>query len=327
VVKTPSSAASIRLLHGSASASPRPAKKPRSPRSSRYGGNRNGRTIQESKAESRNPADTEVITATVAGLAPLNPWPSFEKNSDGEPCFLMAPSHDRIEFNFRASAGLRLSGGAGARLAADHGQKGSGQPGAVAPRFVLDVDADTTFGRFGTRLTRFSVALRLSHENKTLWGAASTDMGAIAGSVSAHGAHLSRGVTLLHRGSELRFETGGPDSTAVTFFDVRRQANVCVYLDESLVGQIPMAALAQLVRLSECHFCRTFKRSFGFLPRGFRIGLRIVARPEWAAVRGLSVGDFALTVDFVATGAVPAAFPQARDDSRDRWLGLADLDS
>ena len=53
----------------------------------------------------------------------------------------------------------------------------------------------------------------------------------------------------------------------------------------------------------------------------------LVARPEWAAVRGLSVGDFALTVDFVATGAVPAAFPQARDDSRDRWPGLADLDS
>jgi AraC-like DNA-binding protein len=324
VVKTPSSAALIRFLYGNTSVPPRPAKKPRSPRSSRYGGNRNGRTIQESKAESRNPAETEVIAATVDGLAPLNPWPSFEKNSEGEPCFLMAPSHDRIEFSFRASARLRLSGGAGARLAADHGQKGSGQPGAVAPRFVLDVDADTTAGRFGTRLTHFSVALRLSHEDKTLWGAASTDTGAIAGSVSAHGAYLSRGVTLLHRGSELCLETGGPDSTAVAFFDARRQADVCVYLDESLVGQIPMAALTQLVRLSECHFCRTFKRSFGFLPRGFRIGLRIVARPEWAAVRELSASDFALTVDFVATGAVTPTFPQARDDSRDRRPGLAE---
>jgi AraC-like DNA-binding protein len=324
VVKTPSSTASIRFLHGNASASLWPPKKSSSPRSSRYGRNRDGRTIQKSKAESRDHAETEVFAATVDGSALLNPWLSPAKYSEGEPCFVMSPSHDRIEFNFRASARLRLGGGPGSRLAADHGQKGSGQPGAVAPRFVLDVDADMRAGRFGTRLTRFSVAVRLSHRDKTLLGAASTDMGAIAGSVPAHGAHLLQGVTLLHRGSALCFETGSPDSMPVALFDVRRQANVCVYLDESLVGQIPMAALARLVRLSECYFCRTFKRSFGFLPRGFRIGLRIMARPESVAVREHSVSDFALTVDFVATGAVTTAFPRARDDSRDRRPGLAE---
>ncbi len=324
LVKPPSSAASIRFLNENASASPRPPKKPRSPRSSRYGGNRDRRTIQKSKAERKDLAETEMIGATVDGLAPLNPWLSPTKNSEGEPCFVMAPSHDRIEFNFRASARLRLSGGPGARLAMDHGQKGSGQPGAVAPRFVLDVDADSTVGRFGTRLTRFSVALRLCLEDKTLWGAISTDMGAITGSAPTHGAHPSRGVTPLHRGSALCLETGGPDLAAIAFFDARRQADVCVYLDESLVGQIPMAALAQLVRLSQCYFGQTFKRSFGFLPQGFRIGLRIVARPEWAAVRELSVRDFALTVDFVATGAVTTAFPRARDESRDRRPGLAE---
>src|SRR4029077_15093891 len=116
LAKPPSSAASIRFLNENASASPRPPKKPRSTRSSQYGGNRDRPTSQKSKAERKDLAETEMIGATVDGLASLSPWLSPTKNSEGEPCFVIAPSHDRIEFNFRASGRLRLRGGAGEGL-------------------------------------------------------------------------------------------------------------------------------------------------------------------------------------------------------------------
>ena len=103
--------------------------------------------------------------------------------------------------------------------------------------------------------------------------------------------HLPPGVVLLHRGAALSSEASDIDSTAVLSADGRRQGSVGVQLDESALGRIPMAALAQLVRLSRYYFCRSFKRSFGFLPRGYRIGLRIEARPEGSARASFGEGS------------------------------------
>src|SRR5258708_21389084 len=94
---------------------------------------------------------------------------------------------------------------------------------------------------------------------------------------------LPPSVVLLHRGAALTSEASDIDSTAVLSADGRRQGSIGVQLGESALGRVPMAALAQLVRLSRYYFCRSFKRSFGFLPRGYRLGLRIAARPGGAS--------------------------------------------
>ena len=98
--------------------------------------------------------------------------------------------------------------------------------------------------------------------------------------------------------------------------DGRRQGSIGVQLDESALGRVPMAALAQLVRLSRYYFCRSFKRSFGFLPRGYRIGLRIEARPEGTPGQA-STKDLAVMIDFVATGSFMAAFVPPADARAD----------
>ena len=124
---------------------------------------------------------------------------------------------------------------------------------------------------------------------------------------------------LLHRGAALSSEASDIDSTAVLSADGRRQGSIGVQLDESALGRIPMAALAQLVRLSRYYFCRSFKRSFGFLPRGYRIGLRIEARPEGTPGQA-STKDLAVMIDFVATGSFTAAFVRAGGCSHRRLI-------
>jgi hypothetical protein len=56
------------------------------------------------------------------------------------------------------------------------------------------------------------------------------------------------------------------------------------------------------VRLIRCYFCRSFKRSFGFFPRGYRIGLRIGVRPNRAPAQEASAMDIAVTVELGAMG-------------------------
>ena len=82
-----------------------------------------------------------------------------------------------------------------------------------------------------------------------------------------------------------------------------------------------MAALAQLVRLSRYYFCRSFKRSFGFLPRGYRIGLRIEARPEGTRAGQASAEGYRRDIDFVATGGVPGGRRAEATGVRRRLIG------
>jgi len=191
-----------------------------------------------------------------------------------------APPASRTRTEYRVRASARLSFGAGSTKA----------PGAL-----------------GMRVNDLSVVLRLHHDDKTFWGVVSGASDLAAVSLAMEKSHVPPGVVLLHRGAALSSEASDIDSTAVLSADGRRQGSVGVQLDESALGRIPMAALAQLVRLSRYYFCRSFRRSFGFLPRGYRIGLRIEARPEGRPGQA-STKDLAVTIDFVATGSFMAAY-------------------
>jgi AraC family transcriptional regulator len=54
-----------------------------------------------------------------------------------------------------------------------------------------------------------------------------------------------------------------------------QKRRVDAYLAEHLAESIPIKTLAQMVSLSESHFCRAFKQSFGRTPHAYLIGLRI----------------------------------------------------
>jgi AraC-like DNA-binding protein len=177
-------------------------------------------------------------------------------------------------------------------------------------RLSLDGGPTKVTGALGMRLKDLSVVLRLDHDDRTFWGVVSGTADPATVSFETENADLPPGIVLLHRGAALSSEACDIDSTAVLAADGRRQGSIGVQIGESALGRVPMAALAQLVRLSRYYFCRSFRRSFGFLPRGYRIGLRIEARPEGTRAGQSSAGDIAVTVDFVATGAFPAAVAQ-----------------
>jgi len=177
----------------------------------------------------------------------------------------------------------------------------------ASARLSLDAGPNKMSGALGMHLKDVSIVLRLNHAEKTFWGVVAGAADPAAVSFETETPPVPASVVLLHRGAALSSEACDIDSTAVLAADGRRQGSIGVQLDESALGRIPMTALAQLVRLSRYYFCRSFKRSFGFLPRGYRIGLRIEARPEGARATTAKTRDIAVVVDFVATGALPAA--------------------
>ena len=83
---------------------------------------------------------------------------------------------------------------------------------------------------------------------------------------------------------------------------------VAAYVEEHVGEQISLATLARLARLSEHHFCRAFKKSFGIPPHQYHVQRRI----EWAKVllsdRANSVTDVALMLGYSQSSAFSVAF-------------------
>jgi AraC family transcriptional regulator len=80
------------------------------------------------------------------------------------------------------------------------------------------------------------------------------------------------------------------------------------YIDEHLEKRIPLVTLARLVRLSEHHFCRAFKQSFGIPPHAYLVRRRIERAKMLLLDRANSITDVALIVGFSFTSSFTLAF-------------------
>jgi AraC family transcriptional regulator len=83
---------------------------------------------------------------------------------------------------------------------------------------------------------------------------------------------------------------------------------VTTYVEEHLDEQISLATLAQLARLSQFHFCRAFKHSYGIPPHQYQLQRRI----QWAKVlladRVNSVTDVGFALGYSQTSSFTVAF-------------------
>jgi AraC family transcriptional regulator len=79
-------------------------------------------------------------------------------------------------------------------------------------------------------------------------------------------------------------------------------------LEEHLAEQIPVARLAELVRLSRYHFCRAFRQSFGISPHRYHANRRLERSKALLADPALSVTEIALDVGFRETSSFTTAF-------------------
>jgi AraC family transcriptional regulator len=87
-----------------------------------------------------------------------------------------------------------------------------------------------------------------------------------------------------------------------------QQRIVTSYIEEHLSEQVPLATLAQLVRLSTYYFCRAFKQSFGVPPHRYHTEQRIERAKVMLAARKNSITEIGLILGFSETSSFTAAF-------------------
>src|SRR5262249_15626174 len=80
------------------------------------------------------------------------------------------------------------------------------------------------------------------------------------------------------------------------------------YIEEHVSETIPLTTLAELVRLSSCHFFRAFKRSFGVPPHRYHAMRRIERAKQLLLSPDASITRIALEVGFCETSSFSAAF-------------------
>jgi AraC family transcriptional regulator len=89
----------------------------------------------------------------------------------------------------------------------------------------------------------------------------------------------------------------------------RRKA--VAYIEEHLAEPISLEALARLVDLSACYFCRAFRQSLGMPPQRYQLSQRIERAKTLLAKRAASVTDVGLAVGYNDTSAFCTAFRRA----------------
>jgi AraC family transcriptional regulator len=80
------------------------------------------------------------------------------------------------------------------------------------------------------------------------------------------------------------------------------------YIEEHLGEQICLVTLAQIARLSQHHFCRAFKQSFGIPPHQYQVRRRIEQAKLLLADPSLSITDVGFTVGYSQTSSFSVAF-------------------
>jgi AraC family transcriptional regulator len=119
------------------------------------------------------------------------------------------------------------------------------------------------------------------------------------------------GVVLVHELARLDSGAGHMGPQVRGGLAAWQQRVVTAYIEEHLAEQISLATLAQLARLSPCHFCRAFKQSFGAPPHRYHTRMRIERAKVLLQRRPLSVTRIGMTLGFSETSSFTAAFRRA----------------
>jgi AraC family transcriptional regulator len=83
---------------------------------------------------------------------------------------------------------------------------------------------------------------------------------------------------------------------------------VMQHIEEHVGEQISLGTLAKLARLSQAHFCRAFKQSFGVPPHEYHVQRRIEKAKALLAERNASVTDVGFALGYSHTSSFSVAF-------------------
>jgi AraC family transcriptional regulator len=160
--------------------------------------------------------------------------------------------------------------------------------------------------------SRPSLAPHLFFEDRALMETA-LKLGALIEKGGAdHGPYLQAlGVVLAHelvRIDTARRNAEAPINGGLAAWQRRKAV---AYIEEHLAEPISLAALARLVGLSACYFCRAFRQSFAMPPQRYQLKRRIECAKTLLAKRAASVTDVGLAVGYNDTSSFCTAFRRA----------------
>lgn len=212
-----------------------------------------------------------------AALAPQQPF-SDAKNFSGTMCFIPAGREHRQELTLEGQGRMIF-------ICLDP----AGLPGHAAPAARLLFE-DTVILTLATNLAKIAEA-----------------------SLSNDGSYLrALGLVLAH---QLQYLNQRPSESQLAAKAAVRgglaawqQRVVAGHIEDHLAEQIPLSALARLVRLSPYHFARAFRQSFGHPPHRYHILRRIERAKTLLADPSLSVTEIGLTLGFNETSAFTSTF-------------------
>jgi AraC family transcriptional regulator len=154
-----------------------------------------------------------------------------------------------------------------------------------------------------------SLAPRIFFEDNALMQTALKLATLIESGGSDHRLYLEAlGVVLAHE--LIRINTGGsgPEAQPNGGLAAWQRRKAVAYIEAHLAESISLAALARLVDLSACYFCRAFRQSLGMPPQRYQLRQRIERAKTLLAKRAASVTDVSLTVGYNDTSAFCTAF-------------------
>jgi AraC family transcriptional regulator len=155
----------------------------------------------------------------------------------------------------------------------------------------------------------YSLAPRLFFEDGPLVDTALKLASLIESGSSAHRAYAEAlGVVLAHelvRINTARQRAEAPVSGGLAGWQRRKAV---AYIEEHLAEPISLAALADLVGLSTCYFCRAFRQSCGVPPQRYQLRQRVERAKSLLAKHAASVTDVGLAVGYSDTSAFCTAF-------------------
>lgn len=162
---------------------------------------------------------------------------------------------------------------------------------------VLQSDGETAY------------AARVHFEDTVVWETAAKLKRAIENGQAKRAAYLSA------LSSVLAIELSRCDDNEVRDAELNRGGLACWqkravlgYVEEHLSEQICLVTLAHLARLSQHHFCRAFKQSFGVPPHQYHVRRRIEQAKLLLADRSVSITDIAFTLGYSYTSSFTVAF-------------------
>jgi AraC family transcriptional regulator len=250
--------------------------------------------------------------------------------------FVTSSSHEKIEYRFRAPVHLLAVWEQGTRR--DGETFVEGLPRSTlrdVARKLTFVPAGHEYSEWHTPRTCTSViyfyidpaklplpseldmadmpaAPRLFFEDTTLWDTALKLKRSVESPTAANRLYAEAlGVVLVHELMRLNRGKARVDAPVRGGLAAWQQRSVTAYIEEHLAESVPLAMLAELVRLSPYHFCRAFKQSFGVPPHRYHTARRIERAKTLLANPRLSVTDIGLTVGFSETSSFTAAFRKA----------------